>query len=459
MYSSDLLGVPPPSVNGEVMDGSEEPVPRVRAGWYVDPALPEKRVRYWDGKAWTTHTQPIPAGHEVPLAPRTATEQPSHPNPLRPQGGAERLGALPDEFATKSTLTAPVAREELYECPGCGHAVSAKTRACMACGRPLRRLSRHAVVSALFAAAAVAFLVLVWPWLSAPAAILAVLLGRDALRSSKSNPFARGRPVAIAGISVGLVCLLGALMTFFVFIPQSKADFNRRADAAIENDLSNAAYYQDLGFEQEGKYRNDVYGLAINGWSVSSWDYYRNGTMGFDVDSEMVKTKFGRKQGYCMYAESVSGRVIHYDSDTGIGEGGCNRPSVLELYEQAEADGTLVTERNADHDAEFCRRAAPFVDAALTFEQRARSDDQAGFESSAATVRKEMARLEKSYDRFASVKEYDDAFETYRFYTDFASSVPNARQWNRHRKSSGSDLTRGVIRRTSFTCPDYAALL
>jgi hypothetical protein len=29
------------------------------AGWYADPAN-QQQMRYWDGSAWTNHTQPSP---------------------------------------------------------------------------------------------------------------------------------------------------------------------------------------------------------------------------------------------------------------------------------------------------------------------------------------------------------------------------------------------------------------
>ncbi len=60
----------------------------------------------------------------------------------------------------------------------------------MACGRPLRRLSRHAVVSALFSASAVAFLVL-----SVGIFILGIVLKREAYKLAIQNGMDIRKPV------------------------------------------------------------------------------------------------------------------------------------------------------------------------------------------------------------------------------------------------------------------------
>lgn len=53
---------------------------------------------------------------------------------------------------------------------------------------------------------------------------------------------------------------------------------------------------------------------------------------------------------------------------------------------------------------------------------------------------------------------YASALETYAFYLKSAMRALSPKEWNNFRKDTGSHLTRGVVRRTSYTCPDYAAI-
>ena len=64
----------------------------VPAGWHPDPSNPQGALRWWDGGAWTYHTQPIP-----PAAPSPSPPGPPPAVPravLARRGGAERAGDL-----------------------------------------------------------------------------------------------------------------------------------------------------------------------------------------------------------------------------------------------------------------------------------------------------------------------------------------------------------------------------
>ncbi len=59
----------------------------IPAGWYPDPAGTPGRLRWWDGRAWTPATMPLPPGSSVPGSVSAAE------NPSRPVSAAENSRA------------------------------------------------------------------------------------------------------------------------------------------------------------------------------------------------------------------------------------------------------------------------------------------------------------------------------------------------------------------------------
>jgi uncharacterized protein (AIM24 family) len=67
------------------------------ADWYPDPAGDATVLRYWDGNAWTEHTQPVPAAAQPAPpnqpAPQQSEAQPSASQPAPPQPSATQPAA------------------------------------------------------------------------------------------------------------------------------------------------------------------------------------------------------------------------------------------------------------------------------------------------------------------------------------------------------------------------------
>jgi hypothetical protein len=54
---------------------STQPTSAAPPGWYPDPALPSRQLRYYDGQAWTSYLAPLTA----PAHPSTFGASPSDP--------------------------------------------------------------------------------------------------------------------------------------------------------------------------------------------------------------------------------------------------------------------------------------------------------------------------------------------------------------------------------------------
>src|SRR5690348_7095552 len=71
------------------------------AGWYADPATSEQ-MRYWDGSAWTQHTQPNPQ----PVAPQPAPQPhvvPAAPQPYAAAPAYQPAAAFPPQRQVQIT--------------------------------------------------------------------------------------------------------------------------------------------------------------------------------------------------------------------------------------------------------------------------------------------------------------------------------------------------------------------
>ncbi len=94
----------------------------------------------------------------------------------------------------------------------------------------------------------------------------------------------------------------------------------------------------------------------------------------------------------------------------------------------------------------------------MDFEAAARSGDAGRFGKAANRLANASSAWIKRQDELLQIPAYASALETYAFYLKRAMSTLSPKEWNNFRKRTGSHLTRGVVRRTSYTCPDYAAV-
>ncbi len=94
-------------------------------GWYEDPRSPADTIRYWDGSAWTNHTQARPPAGVPASSQHNMT------------GGIGR-----------QTPAASPTRRNLQPCPDCGAELSPMAVACVRCGRPMTAFAASAGQSA-----------------------------------------------------------------------------------------------------------------------------------------------------------------------------------------------------------------------------------------------------------------------------------------------------------------------
>jgi uncharacterized protein (AIM24 family) len=71
------------------------------ANWYPDPAGDVTLLRYWDGSAWTEHTQPAPSASGQPAPPQAAPSQPAAPEqpPVSNDQPVQRTASSGDAIA------------------------------------------------------------------------------------------------------------------------------------------------------------------------------------------------------------------------------------------------------------------------------------------------------------------------------------------------------------------------
>ena len=76
-------------------------------GWHPDPSNPTGAFRWWDGMAWTTHTQQAPAAAPVP-APAQPYGNPYAPGPAPAQPYGNPYGTVPAPTQAYGNPYAPV---------------------------------------------------------------------------------------------------------------------------------------------------------------------------------------------------------------------------------------------------------------------------------------------------------------------------------------------------------------
>lgn len=395
----------------------------IPAGWYRDPRAPEVAVRYWDGHRWTHHHQPMPTESETSRAIQTPASGPG--------GVAEP--------------------SKLISCPTCGQQVSLSAKACPSCGMPRSAASRIPLAALLLSGLACVSTLTANPWVCVPVTAVACFVSYRAVRAARRQPhFPGSRRLAVAsGLLAGLAAVVCVVLIFVVVPGQKEA-----ADKAVQSDLTAASSAQRALFEQEGRYASDVYDLKVaNGWTVGDWDNYW-GSINF-TEWE------GETPGYCMWAQSASRHSFRFDSVRGIGEGTCEdtaqfRDTGPAPVESDPPEGT--TAQTAQTDAAFCELVGPFVSRAMDFEAAARAGDAERFAKAANRLANASDAWIDGQDELLQIPAYASALETYEFHLTRAMGTLSPKEWNSFRKETGSHLTRGVVRRTSYTCPDYAAV-
>ena len=400
----------------------------IPAGWYRDPKAPEAAVRYWDGHRWTHHQRPMPTP-------------------------AEASGAYPTS-AVQAPVSSPVGQTDpskLISCPTCGQQVSLSAKACPSCGMPRSAASRIPVAALLLSVLAFASTWTGNPWICVPVTAAACFVSYRAVRAARRQPhFAGNRRVAVASILVAGLAAVVCLALIFVVVPANK----EAADRAVQSDLVSASWAQEALFDQEGRYARNVYDLKIaNGWTMGDWDNYWGSISFTDWD--------GETPGYCMWAQSVSRNNFRFDSVRGLGEGTCEDAWQLRETGPDPVESDLSGEtpaQTAQTDAVFCELVGPFVSRAMDFEAAARSGDAERFGKAANRLANASSAWIKRQDELLQIPAYASALETYAFYLKRAMGTLSPKEWNNFRKRTGSHLTRGVVRRTSYTCPDYAAV-
>lgn len=236
------------------------------AGWYPDPERDDGTQRWWDGERWTDHRAPG-AAPAPPAAPPPPT--------FAPPGAGPTAGPTWD--------APPPSAQPAYGTPGVPGGVAAAPRT---------------------NGKAIASLVLSILWFVGVGSIAAIVLGIIARREIRERG-ERGNGLAVSGIAIGALGILGAVMTLaLVAFVASEGE-----DLVGGFDLTVVSQFQNAHRQEFGTYASNVDDLLrVDGADASAFDFDGDGNR----DVRIVRAD---EDGFC--AEStLSGEVRH------IGEGG-----------------------------------------------------------------------------------------------------------------------------------------
>ena len=150
---------------------------------------------------------------------------------------------------------------------------------------------------------AVASLVLGIVWLGGLGSLLALILGYIARREvNDARGSQTGSGLAVAGIVLGWVGMAGlaAIVVILLFASATmSAQAENAADAVVQSELRNAALAQEVHFTSYGTYATGMDELA-------EWGFIPSGGVDLQIVAESA--------GYCLQADSETGRVYSYDS-------------------------------------------------------------------------------------------------------------------------------------------------
>lgn len=230
------------------------------AGWYPDPDDPGQQ-RWWDGTAWTEDRAPVSPGADDVVASPPPPQVPPPPPPPPWSGSSPSAGAPPSHLSGVAAAADPP--------------VNGK---------------------------AVASLVLSIVWLLGLGSILAIVLGVRARREIRDHG-QRGNGMAVAGIAIGFLGVLGALL-----VAGLAAFVVTAGDDLIEGvDLTAVSQAQSVYHAEYGQYARTLDDLERG--------LQEAGSAIFDLDGIDVRIVRADRDSFC--AESaLSGEVRH------IGPGG-----------------------------------------------------------------------------------------------------------------------------------------
>lgn len=86
-------------------------------GWYADQANPQL-LRWWDGNAWTQHTQPNPQQPQQPPAPQPQQQQPQQGYQQQPQQGYQQPQYQQQSYAPQQQVQQQYAPQQGYQQQG-----------------------------------------------------------------------------------------------------------------------------------------------------------------------------------------------------------------------------------------------------------------------------------------------------------------------------------------------------